>query len=70
MSSPSTNDSILILRAFLLDTQLENPDQVVIAQGKKTVRLSELFAQDPAMRQKMMDDRAEVYRLLGWEIEA
>lgn len=60
--------SPLLLRAFILDTQLEHPDQVVIAVNERDVLLSEVFAFDPSIRQKMVEERAEVFRQLGWEV--
>ncbi len=69
-SKKNENESVLILRAFLLDTQIEHPELVAIAHGKNEKLLSELFANSPSLRQKMLEERADVYRQLGWEIEA
>lgn len=64
----SENESILMLEAFILDTKIENPEGCVIANGKNEVLLSELFAQKPDIRQGMIEERAEVFRKLGWEV--
>ena len=61
-------ESILILKAFLLDTQIENPRGVVIAHGEATCFLDEVLAEQPELLPKMIEERARVYGLLGWEV--
>lgn len=68
MPESTKNESVLILKAFLLDTQIEHPEQVVIVIGGKHSFLSELFAVNPNMRQEMIEELAEIYRQLGWEV--
>ena len=58
----------LILKAFILDTYIEHPEQSLIVKGEKSVLLSELFEQNPDMRQELISKRAEVFRKLGWEV--
>jgi len=69
MSNPSKieNDSALILQSYLLDTQIEDPEKILIVDGEKQVLLSELFALFPTMREKKIEERAEIFRQLGWE---
>ena len=64
----SENESVLVLKAFILDSQIETPELVVIAHGKKEVLLSELMAQNPGILQGLVKERAEIYRHLGWEV--
>lgn len=61
-------DSGLILQAIILDTLIEHQEQVVIANGNKSILLSELFEQIPSMREEMFQARAEIYRQLGQEV--
>jgi hypothetical protein len=64
----SENESILILRAFILDTQIETPERMLIVKGKKHELMSELFKQNPELREQMIKDRVEVFQELGWEL--
>lgn len=64
----SENESVLVLKAFILDSQIETPELVVIAHGKKEVLLSELMAQNPDILRGLVKERAEVYRQLGGEV--
>lgn len=68
MPIENENKSALLLRAFILDTQIEHPEQVVITNGDKSILLSELFEQVPSLREEMIQDRAEIYCQLGWEV--
>lgn len=70
MSNPykNENESALIMQACLLDIQIEDPDKFLIVDGEKQILLSELFALFPTMRQKMIEERAEVFGQLGWEV--
>lgn len=63
------SESALIVKAFLLDTHIENPDGVLITHGKEGVLLSEIFAEHPEQLRKMIEQRAKAFRLLGWEVE-
>ena len=64
----SKTDPVLTLTAFVLDMQIEQPDSVVIAHGKKGVLLSELMAKNPDILRGLVEERAAVYRQLGWEV--
>lgn len=64
----SKTDPILTLTAFLLDSQIETPELIVVAHGGKEVPFSEILAQNPAILPGLVEERAAVYRQLGWEV--
>jgi hypothetical protein len=62
----TTTYGALVLKAFLLDTQIEHPDGIVIDDGDKPVLYSEILRNDPSILPRLKRERAEVYRQLGW----
>jgi hypothetical protein len=61
-------ESILLLKACLLDSQIDNPKGYIIVMGGKSFLLSEIFAKNPELKRSLIEERAQVYRLLGWEV--
>jgi hypothetical protein len=60
--------SALILRAFILDNQIETSDQVLVVDGEKHSLFSEVLRGNPDHLQQLIDERAEVYQQLGWAV--
>jgi len=62
------HDSNLVFQAFVLDSQIETPEQIVVTHGGKEVPFSEILAQNPDMLRELIEARAEVFLQLGWEV--
>ena len=66
--SNNTAKSALTLQAFILDTQIETPDQILVADGNEEFLFSETLSNDPSLLPQLIKERAEVYRQLGGEL--
>jgi len=62
------SNSPLVLRAFILDTYIENPEGAVIEANGKSVLISEILKAKPEILARMIEEREKVYRTLGWGV--